>query len=131
MAWVKTVTINHLTDRWRRESCLPRGSDRRLSRRVEVEDLGALKEARGNETPKELQRYEAADELNDVISFLEQSYPRGALLLREERNHPDATPAELAGIMGISVDNYYQITRRRKTALSEYGRGRRPWGRRG
>jgi RNA polymerase sigma factor (sigma-70 family) len=123
-AWLKKTTVNLHIDKWRKDSCKEKGSEERRIRRVDVE-VDANVDASGDKTPKDIKRLEAVDELSDIVRYLENLYPKGSILIKTMKNNPDSTSGELSEIMGISPDNYYQMIKRTKLALSDYERVRR------
>ncbi|MBN2714859.1 MAG: RNA polymerase sigma factor [Deltaproteobacteria bacterium] len=128
--WLAVTTTRLLTDRWRKDTCNATDTKERRVRKVEVNDVDALGDNPGSHATEDIARFEANDELNAVLEYLKNRYPKGAKLVKTHKNHPDCTPAEISIVMGITVDNYYQILTRTKKILSDFHRYKRPEGRR-
>lgn len=124
LSWLKATTTRIMIDKWRKET-VGGADENRIQRKQPLSGLeNQATDSVSGEHP-DVRRFEARDELRDVLVFLNNTYPKGAELVSSWQKNPDSTPAEIAEIICVSMANYYQILRRTKVVLSDYVRGKR------
>jgi RNA polymerase sigma factor (sigma-70 family) len=122
LSWIRRSAVNYLTDVGRRASCRtvrmgPKELDRLAGNRIGNASAG---NDPGRESERALWESES---LAAFLRHLRSEYPRGARYIDTMRTCPGATVAELARLMGVSIQNLYQIRRRTSNMAVKWRRG--------
>lgn len=110
LAWVKTVTVNHLINLYRRKhaSVSLDGEDTLTERLIEPV------------LPTVPDRLESADELAWIDRILAERYPRGREMFAVQCADPDLSDAEIADRLQTTPANVYKIRHRIRAVLAEH-----------